>query len=256
MTPETWWYLARSSGIVAMVLAGLSVLWGIGASGRFLRQRFTKASLVDTHKILGAAALVFTLGHIVSIIMNGHQGFTAADAFVPFRAPFSTSAIAWGICAFYLLVAIEVSSLYMKHIPRRLWRGIHLTSYFVFFAGIYHGAGAGSDAGNPAYAIGAVLFTVAITGMTIARILKSVPSETSARPASTVGPNGTPRARRASTGSESSPRPVAAASVAPANVGGDSASAAASAEFPVVPPGQATFGGTQPDVLWARPVND
>ena len=176
MTAETWWYLARSSGIVAMILSGLSVLWGLSASGRFLKQRFTKASLVDTHKVLGAAALIFTCGHIASIIMNAHQGFTVADAFIPFRSPFSANAIAWGICAFYLLIAVEVSSLYMKHIPRRLWKGIHLSSYVVFFAGIMHGAGAGTDAGEPAYVAGAVLFTAVISVMTVLRILKSVPS--------------------------------------------------------------------------------
>ncbi|HEX5630552.1 MAG TPA: hypothetical protein VFY15_02755, partial [Acidimicrobiia bacterium] len=55
----------------------------------------------------------------------------------------------------YLLVAVEVTSLAMHRLPRRLWRLVHLSSYAVFWAAIVHGATAGTDAGHPIY-LGAV----------------------------------------------------------------------------------------------------
>ena len=51
----------------------------------------------------------------------------------------------------YLLVAVQLSSMLMKHLPRRLWKWIHLSSYGLFWLGIAHGAMAGTDAGNPLY---------------------------------------------------------------------------------------------------------
>ncbi len=29
IAPEIWWYVARSGGIVALVLTGLAVIWGL-----------------------------------------------------------------------------------------------------------------------------------------------------------------------------------------------------------------------------------
>ncbi len=37
MTPKIWWYLARSTGIVAWALAAASVIWGLLLSTRSAR---------------------------------------------------------------------------------------------------------------------------------------------------------------------------------------------------------------------------
>ena len=56
--------------------------------------------------------------------------------------------MAWGIVAMYLLIAIQVTSLLMRRLPRRLWHGIHLTSFVVFVAGTVHGFQSGADRSN------------------------------------------------------------------------------------------------------------
>ena len=57
---------------------------------------------------------------------------------VPFATSYRTTAVAWGVLAFWLLVAVEVSSLVMHRLPRRTWYGIHLTSYVIAVAATLH----------------------------------------------------------------------------------------------------------------------
>jgi DMSO/TMAO reductase YedYZ heme-binding membrane subunit len=64
----------------------------------------------------------------------------------------------------YLLVAVELTSLAMRRLPRRLWRLVHLSSYLVFWAALIHGATAGSDSGDPAY-LGAVTAGIAVVAL-------------------------------------------------------------------------------------------
>ena len=55
--------------------------------------------------------------------------------------------MAWGIAAGYTVLAVEVSSLMMRRIPRRLWRAIHFASYGVWVGGTVHALEAGTDQG-------------------------------------------------------------------------------------------------------------
>ena len=52
------------------------------------------------------------------------------------------------VLSFYLLVVIQLSSLMMKRLPRRLWHGIHLLSYVLFAMATVHGVAAGTDHTN------------------------------------------------------------------------------------------------------------
>ena len=61
----------------------------------------------------------------------------------------------------------------MKRIPRRWWKLIHLSSYGLFWAGLVHGATAGTDASNPIYIAGFSLLTIATVFLTGFRILSA-----------------------------------------------------------------------------------
>ena len=53
----------------------------------------------------------------------------------------------WGIVALYLLIAIEVTSLWRRHLPASWWRRLHVVSIAVFPLGTIHALTAGTDAG-------------------------------------------------------------------------------------------------------------
>ena len=53
----------------------------------------------------------------------------------------------WGIVTLYLLIAIEVTSLWRRHLPVSWWRRLHMVSIAVFPLGTIHALTAGTDAG-------------------------------------------------------------------------------------------------------------
>ena len=63
--------------------------------------------------------------------------------------------------SWWLLVVIEVTSLLMKRIPKRLWRGVHLSSYLVALLSTAHLFTAGTDA-TSRLVVGAAIAVVAV----------------------------------------------------------------------------------------------
>ena len=62
-----------------------------------------------------------------------------------------------GVLALYLLIAVEVTSLLRRRLPKRLWRAVHLSSYVVYLSASVHFLTAGSDAVNIVARVGVVL---------------------------------------------------------------------------------------------------
>ncbi len=147
MGSHLWWYTARASGIVAWALVTASVLWGLALASRLVR-RPKPAWVLDLHRFLGGASVIFLGVHLVALSLDRYVGFGLADLFVPMASVWKPAAVAWGIIACYLLVAVEVTSLLMRKLPRRLWRAIHLTSFGVFAGATVHAVQAGSDAAD------------------------------------------------------------------------------------------------------------
>ena len=108
--------------------------------------------LLDLHRWLGGLAVVFTAAHIGALIADSYVAFDVVDVLVPFAAGWQPGAVAWGVVALWLLVAIEVTSLLMRRIPKRVWRAVHLSSYGLAVTATLHGVTAGTDVGHPAIA--------------------------------------------------------------------------------------------------------
>jgi sulfoxide reductase heme-binding subunit YedZ len=150
---HTWWYLARSSGLVAWALLAATVVWGLLLATRVLDRTPSPKWLNDLHRFLAGIAVVFTFVHVGTLVADSYVHFSAADVLVPFVSSWRPVAVAWGVITLWLLVAVEVSSLLMKHLPRRLWRAIHLTSFALFVAATAHAFAAGSDVRNQLFVL-------------------------------------------------------------------------------------------------------
>jgi len=163
MNEHIWWYLARSSGVVAWALATASVVWGMALSTRALGRQPRAPWLLDLHRFLGGLTVLFVGAHLASLMADSFVHFGVLDVLVPFRSSWKPGAVAWGIVAFYLLVAVEVTSLLRSRLSKRLWRAVHMCSYGVYVLASVHFVVAGSDAGPAARvailaSLGLVLF--------------------------------------------------------------------------------------------------
>ena len=88
--------------------------------------------MLGVHRFLGALAVVFVLVHVLAIVADNYTSFGLADVLVPFASAWKPIPVALGIVGIYILVAVEITSLLQRHLPRTVWRQIHLASYGLF----------------------------------------------------------------------------------------------------------------------------
>lgn len=148
---QVWWYIARSGGIVALILSAASVFWGLLLSSRYLKGGPKPAGLLNLHKFLGALTVIFSVVHAVALYLDSFVEFGIAELLIPFRSAWRPAEVAAGVIAFWLLIAVQASSMVLKHIPRKLWKWIHLASYVMLPLGVLHGITAGTDASSRWY---------------------------------------------------------------------------------------------------------
>lgn len=182
IAPELWWYVARATGLVAWGLAVGSLLLGLALATRALGPKPKGPWLLDLHRWTGGLSVVFTAAHVGALIADSYVAIDVVDALVPFASGWRPGAVAWGVLALWLLLAVEVTSLLMKRLPKRVWRTVHLSSYLVAVAATLHGVTAGTDVGHPAVAwtvlssIAAATFFVAYRRLAPAKPARRIPA--------------------------------------------------------------------------------
>ncbi|MGE0729280.1 MAG: ferric reductase-like transmembrane domain-containing protein [Acidimicrobiia bacterium] len=143
--PKLAWYVARAGGLVGWVLLTASMLWGVALSSRVLRRKGIPAWLLDLHRFLGGLSVVFTGVHLAGLVADDYVAFGWKELFVPFASTWQPVAVAWGVVACYLLVAVEATSLLVRRLPRAWWRRVHTASFALFVTATIHGFAAGTD---------------------------------------------------------------------------------------------------------------
>ena len=93
-----------------------------------------------------------------------------ADIAIPYASDWKPGAVALGVLGAWLLVAVELTSLAMRRLPRKLWRVVHLSSYVAFWLTSMHGAFAGTDASSWLYRGGAIASIVAVAWALMYRV--------------------------------------------------------------------------------------
>jgi predicted ferric reductase len=171
MNNQLWWYVARSGGIAAWAMLAFSVLWGLVLSTKAFGSKPRPNWLLDLHRFVGGAAVVFTGIHVASLVLDSYIEFGITQVLVPFTSSYRPSAVAWGVIAFYVLLAVEITSLLRKRLSKRLWRLTHYLSFPLFILGTAHGVTAGTDKDTFLLRTAFIVATAAIGGLTALRVL-------------------------------------------------------------------------------------
>lgn len=175
--PHFWWYLSRVSALAAWALMSFSVVWGVLLASRVFRGLDNPAWLKDLHKYISTLAVLLAGIHTTALTLDPYVKFDAIDLLVPGVATYEGAtdainiALAVGVVSMWVMSIVYVTSLVMDKLPRALWKGIHFTSYLVFFAVGIHAAFAGTDVGTWWYAAISI-FTISM-GM-IALIIRFI----------------------------------------------------------------------------------
>lgn len=188
VSEQLWWYVARSSGIVSWCLLAASVGLGITMSLRAAaRRRGIRPSptssrlranwLLDLHRFLGGVATIFVGVHVGAIVADSYVHFGPTDVLVPLASSWHPVAVAAGIVAMYLLLAVELTSLARNRLTRNpstrwVWRFVHGASFPLFVLATLHGISAGTDASALWLRTAMLLSAAIVTVLCAVRILQ------------------------------------------------------------------------------------
>lgn len=167
---QIWWYTSRAAGILAWIMLSASVIAGMTLSTRDSRILPTGWP-IDLHRFLSSFSLLFLSVHMLALIPDNFVEFGVPELLVPLTSTWQPWAVAWGIVAFWLVVAVEITSLLRKRIPNRLWRAIHFSSFLVWLAATVHLFMAGTDVSAPAFRVAQFVVIGAVSLLFIRRLV-------------------------------------------------------------------------------------
>lgn len=151
----TLWYLARASGIVAMLTFSLATSLGLIAairpSSTDVRTGERRVYLQYAHRAAAVTGLVLVGLHATTLIADTQAGVTLPQAVVPFTASYRPLAVGLGTLALYLFVTAAVVGAARGRLsgsPRaaRGWRVVHGLAYAGWALSIGHAVTSGTDA--------------------------------------------------------------------------------------------------------------
>ena len=169
---SAWWYLARSTGLIAGVLLVAVFVWGVMLSTQLVKPVKRTAWLLDLHRWLAGLTVVFVALHLIGLLADSYVEFDLASIFIPFASEWRPAAVTWGVAGLYILTAIQLTSWQpiRSRLSRRVWRGVHLLSFPLLWVVAMHSGAAGTDVGNQLY----LLLLVALVGLSVFIVLYRV----------------------------------------------------------------------------------
>jgi hypothetical protein len=143
--PSVYWYLTRSTGVVALVLLTSTVVLGVVDVGRWSTPRWPRFVLDALHRNVSMLVLVFLSLHIITAALDSFAPISLLDAVLPFIGSYRPFWLGLGAVAFDLLLAVMITSLMRQRLGHRAWRITHWLAYACWPIALLHGLGTGSD---------------------------------------------------------------------------------------------------------------
>lgn len=144
--PHLFWITSRAAGIVALVLASVTVSLGLLMSTRLLRKR--GPDLLALHEVLSMSALVAIAVHGVTLLGDRYLHPSLVDIAVPFAGGYRAFWTSLGIIGGWGMALLGVSYYLRRYIGAARWRSLHRLTALMWLAGLGHALGEGTDAGQ------------------------------------------------------------------------------------------------------------
>ena len=154
-TTSPLWFATRATGLTALVLLTVTVIFGILTSVRFARPAWPRFVTVSLHRNLSLLTLTFVGLHVLTTVTDSYASISVVSVVVPFSSPYRRIWLGLGAVAFDLLLAVLLTSLLRVRIGVRAWRVVHWAGYLCWPVALIHGVGTGTD--------GAARWVLAIT---------------------------------------------------------------------------------------------
>lgn len=171
---KAYWFISRSSGVLAYVMLTLAVLWGLVQSGGIGRPTVPPLLSLGLHSFLNWGSLVMTALHAFILLGDQYIKMSLADIVIPFIGPYRPVLIGLGVLGFYLMLLLSLSFYSRSLLGQKRFRLLHYASYPTYLLVTWHSLGAGTDSPIlwPLYvlSVGAVIL---MTGWRIANTIQA-----------------------------------------------------------------------------------
>lgn len=166
------WDMVRAGGLTAYLLLTLAVSLGLLLSMQLQSPaKWPRLVNNELHNFLTLLALVFVCIHILAALVDPFTHFGLNEIFIPLVSRYRPFWMALGIIAFYLGLAIGISTWVRPIIGYTWWRRLHVFTLLIFALVTIHGIATGTDTrtwwGIAIYALSVVL----VGGLLVRRLL-------------------------------------------------------------------------------------
>ncbi len=173
LTQSPFWYLTRSTGIVAFLLLTVALAFGVAATQRSLASpAWPRFATQDLHRNVSLLGTVFIVVHVVTTVVDGYAPVGWWSLVVPGASAYKTAWVALGTVAFDLVLLLTATSLLRLRMNPRVWRAVHWAAYLLWPLTLLHFLKTGTDARGGGFGVwiglGALLVVLAAVGVRVA----------------------------------------------------------------------------------------
>jgi len=173
--PKAFWYLARSTGVVAYLVLWLTIVYGLVVSNKMARLWNGGPTAVELHQFITWLAVAFGMFHALILMGDKYIKSSLIQIVTPFAyTGYEPFWVGLGQVAFYLTLLVAASVYLRKWMGYRAWRALHYLGFVVYFLLTLHGIFAGTDTQAPALLAMYGLTAVSVYFLLIVRILSAV----------------------------------------------------------------------------------
>jgi predicted ferric reductase len=175
-TTQIWWYVTRSSALVAYFLLWLSTAWGLALPSKINDRLLARGYTYDAHQYISLLAIGFMVVHIVVLLFDHYLPFSSVQLLIPFTSSYRPLWVGIGVISFYLSLLVTVTFYMRRWIGMRTFRVIHVFSLVAYFGATLHGLYAGTDAPLPMVQLlyrGSFLITIFLLTFWLVRLLQN-----------------------------------------------------------------------------------
>lgn len=142
---QLWWFVTRSSAIIAFLLLWLSTVWGLAVPSRIISPVLEPGYTFDFHQFISLLAIGFALLHILVLSIDRYLPYSTLQILIPFLSPYRPLWVGIGVISFYIIMLVTVTFYLRTRIGMRTFRSIHILSLLSYIGVTLHGLNAGTD---------------------------------------------------------------------------------------------------------------
>jgi sulfoxide reductase heme-binding subunit YedZ len=168
-----FWLASRASGVVALVLAAVSVGMGLAMAMRAAKGPGAMARLRQVHEATALATLIMIAVHGLTLLGDSYLRPGLAGIAIPFVMSHRPLWTGLGVIGGWLAALLGLTFYVRRWIGPRLWRRLHRWTLAVYVLAVVHTLGAGTDARSAWLVVILIATAAPVAVMAAARLLPS-----------------------------------------------------------------------------------